>query len=75
MSVMDQSIGAVSKYQQESYRYRACQESTHIYIRPLSCESVGIRGIARVLGIAVGTVSSRIQMLANDIKRPSLGEQ
>ena len=55
------------KYQQENYRYRACNRATDNYIRSLSCESVGIRGIARVLGVAKGTVSSRIQLLAKAI--------
>ena len=56
-----------SRYQQESYRYRACNGTTNNYIRSLSCESVGIRGISRVLSIAKGTVSSRIQLLAKGI--------
>jgi insertion element IS1 protein InsB len=64
-----------SRYQQEKYHYRACNGAIHGYIRSLSCESIGIRGIARVLGIAAGTVSSRIQLLAKGIKRPVLGEK
>lgn len=60
------------KYQQEKYRYQAYNETTDKYIRSLSCESVGMRGIARVLGIAKGTVSSRIQTLARNCKRSSL---
>ncbi len=64
-----------SKYQQGKYCYRACDGTIQGYIRMLSCESVGIRGIARVLRIAVDTVSSRIQLLAKGIKRPVLGEK
>jgi len=60
------------KYQQEKYRYQAYNGTTDKYIRSLSCESVGIRGIARVLGIAKGTVSSRIQILARNCERPTL---
>jgi len=62
------------KYQQENYRYRACNRMTDNYIRSLSCESVGIRGIARVLGVAKGTVANRIQLLAKGIKRPALNQ-
>src|ERR1700754_4113790 len=57
------------KYQQEKYRYQAYNGTTDKYIRSLSCESVGIRGIARVLGISKGTVSNRIQLLAIGIRR------
>ena len=60
------------KYQQEKYRYQAYNGTTDKYIRSLSCESVGIRGIARVLGISKSTVSNRIQLLADEIKRPAL---
>ncbi len=59
-----------SRSQQNSYRYRACNGTTNNYIRSLSCESVGIRGISRVLGIAKGTVSSRMQLLARAIRPP-----
>jgi len=64
-----------SRYQLAIYRYRACDGAILIYIRSLSCESVGIRGIARVLGKATGTVSSRIRILAKEIKRPVLEEK
>ena len=59
------------KYQQKIYRYRAYNGTIGQDIRSLSCESVGIRGIARVLGIAKGTVSSRIQLLARNYRYSS----
>ena len=34
------------------------------------CESIGIRGAARVLGIALQTVSNKIRRLASGIERP-----
>jgi insertion element IS1 protein InsB len=60
------------KYRQEIYTYRACQAGTNEAIRSLLCESVGIRGIGRVLGIAAGTVLDRIGRLAKAIERPSI---
>ena len=39
-------------------------------IRSLVCESVGIRGIGRVLGIAAGTVMQRIRRIAAAVERP-----
>ena len=58
------------KYQQVIYRYRAYEGGINSLIRLLVCEGVGVRGVARVVKIAVGTVSSRIRTLANSIERP-----
>jgi insertion element IS1 protein InsB len=58
------------KYQQSSYRYKACAASTSRQIKALVRESVGIRGIARILGIARQTVLKRILSMAEAISRP-----
>src|SRR5258708_18622964 len=58
------------RYQQETYRYRACHGTMNGYSGSLSCESVGIRGIARVLRVATGTISTRIRIIAEKIGRP-----
>jgi insertion element IS1 protein InsB len=58
------------KYQQEIYRNRAYEGDINPLIRLLVCEGVGVRGVARVVKIAVGTVASRIRTLANSIERP-----
>jgi IS1 family transposase len=43
-------------------------------VQSLTCESVGIRGISRVLGIAVNTVADKIHSVAGTIERPAIGE-
>ena len=63
--------GSCRKYRQEQYAYRAYQAGTDEAIQALVCESVGIRGIGRFLGIAAGTVLARIERLANAMERPS----
>jgi len=47
------------KYQQKDYLYRACVKSSNETMQSLVCESVSIRGLARVLKIAASTVLSR----------------
>ena len=64
--------GSCRKYRQEKYTYRTCQAGTNEAIRALVCESVGIRGIGRVLGIAAGTVLARIGRMAQAIERPPI---
>ncbi|WP_188928926.1 IS1 family transposase [Puia dinghuensis] len=59
------------KYQQARYQYKAYSGSTDSQIKSLVRESVCIRGIARVLGIARGTVLDRIRGLAATIMRPA----
>ncbi|MBS1665192.1 MAG: IS1 family transposase [Bacteroidetes bacterium] len=58
------------KYRQSTYKNNAYEEKVDGMIRSLLCESVGISGIARVLGIAKGTVLSRIRLLADNVERP-----
>jgi insertion element IS1 protein InsB len=62
------------KYQQAGYRNRAYESGINPLIRLLVCEGVGIRGVARVVKIAVGTVARRIRSLANCIERPDITE-
>jgi hypothetical protein len=52
------------KYQQSSYRYKACSASTSRQIKAL------VRGIARILGIARQTVLKRTVLIAKTISRP-----
>jgi insertion element IS1 protein InsB len=58
------------KYQQSQYRYKACVASVDGQIRLLIRESVGIRGITRILCISKGTVLARIKKVAARIKQP-----
>jgi insertion element IS1 protein InsB len=62
------------KYQQQAYLYRACEGPIDNMIKSLVCESVCIRGIARVLKIAANTVLSRIQKIASPLARPAITE-
>jgi insertion element IS1 protein InsB len=60
------------KYQQEAYRYRACQGHVGAMVGQLVTESVGIRGIARILEIGTGTVMRHIIRRANGITKPKV---
>jgi len=59
------------KYQQAVYRKVAYQPEITKMVGNLLCEGVGVRGISRVLGIAVGTVISRIKSLGQKVCKPS----
>jgi insertion element IS1 protein InsB len=58
------------KYQQNTYLYQAYYGTVNKTIKLLVCESVGIRGIGRVLKIAAGTVLNRIKAIAAGISKP-----
>jgi insertion element IS1 protein InsB len=58
------------KYQQLQYRYKAYMTSVDGQIGLLVRESVGIRGITRILCISKGTALARIKELAARIKKP-----
>jgi IS1 family transposase len=58
------------KYQQFDYRYQVYRESILRLIPQLVCESVGIRGIARILRIAASTVIRKIKLIAASIRKP-----
>ena len=60
------------KYQQKEYSYQACSGTTNETIKLLICESVGIRGISRVLNIATNTVLERIKRIAGGITKPPI---
>lgn len=60
------------KYQQSTYRNRAWEGETDQRISDLVCEGVGIRGIARVLKIAVNTVLRRIRRIAKKVIKPAI---
>jgi insertion element IS1 protein InsB len=62
------------KYQQQEYIYLACRAGTIEMVQSLICESVGIRGISRVLGIAAITLMEKIQSIASTIERPIVGK-
>ena len=60
------------KYQQTEYKYQACKPSVVSMIPKLLCESVGIRGIARILNIATTTVITKIISIAAAIPKPAI---
>ena len=60
------------KYQQGIYRNQAYEQRTDRMIVELVCESVGIRGISRILRIATNTVIRRITKIAVAIPKPSI---
>jgi insertion element IS1 protein InsB len=60
------------KYQQKEYSYHAYGKDVAAMIPRLVCNSVGIRGIARVLEIAVNTVVKQIKRLAEQIVKPPI---
>lgn len=58
------------KYQQEAYRYNACKPNILANIISLHRNGVGIRGIARILKIAINSVLAGIRKLARLTSRP-----
>jgi insertion element IS1 protein InsB len=60
------------KYQQKDYCYGAYKKGVLEVLPRLICNSVGIRGIARVLGIAVNTVVRKIIHIADNIVKPPI---
>src|SRR5258708_40309164 len=60
------------KYQQKDYLYQACVGTGNETIKLLVCESVVVRGTARVLKIAANTVLSRVRTIAGHIAKPSI---
>lgn len=63
---------ACCKYQQNEYSYQAYCGTTNEAIRSLVCESVGIRGISRIVKIATNTVLERIRQIADSISQPPI---
>jgi transposase-like protein len=59
-----------SKYQQKEYAYKAYHAGINNIIKKQVCESVGIRGIGRVLNISATTVIKRIRAIAAAIAKP-----
>jgi IS1 family transposase len=55
--------------------YQAYYGTVNTTIKLLVCESVGIRGIGRVLKIATGTVLNRIQAMAARISKPPISRK
>jgi insertion element IS1 protein InsB len=60
------------KYQQKEYSYTACKTGIITMVPRLVCNGVGIRGIARVLAIAVNTTVRLIKKIANSITKPPI---
>lgn len=56
--------------QQSVYRYRAYDGTINAQLTMLLKEGVGIRGLARVLGISTTTVLRRIRVLSRLVVRP-----
>ena len=63
---------ACKKYQQKEYLYHAYTGRTNEMVKLLVCESVGIRGISRILKIATGKVLRKIERIAVQIARPPI---
>ena len=61
-----------NKSQQASYAYRAYDQNLDHNIIALTKEGVGIRGMARLLGISPTTLIARIKRIAAEIKEPVL---
>jgi insertion element IS1 protein InsB len=60
------------KYQQIAYRNRACCKDTKPMISKLVCESVSVRGIARILSISINTVQTGIKWRGKSIAKPPI---
>ena len=58
------------KKQQESYSYNAYTPNLNEQIVTLTKEGVGIRSIARILRVSIGTLMRRILLIAESIVRP-----
>jgi insertion element IS1 protein InsB len=61
------------KYQLAVYANKAYQPEINKELYKLHCEGVGIRGIARVLGISTATVMTRIKILGDIAERQKPG--
>ena len=60
------------KYQQMTYQSRACCKGTKSMISKLVCESVSVRGIARILRISINTVQKDIRWTGKSIVKPPI---
>ena len=60
-----------SRRQQENYRYKAYDQDIDRQIVMLTREGVGIRGLARCIGISSTTILSRIKRIAAGITAPA----
>jgi IS1 family transposase/transposase-like protein len=63
---------ACKRCRQQGYLYKACSNNITTQISKLVCESVSIRGIARILNIAANSVLSKIKQIAAGIEKPAL---
>ena len=63
------------KYRQADYRYRACKADMDKLIIAHVKEGCGIMNTARLLGVAKGTVLSRIRAIAAEIEPPKILEK
>jgi transposase-like protein len=58
------------KYQQSAYKNKACEPGTNARVISHVKEGCGTWNIARLLGIAKGTVTKRIRLIAKAINPP-----
>lgn len=63
---------ACKKYQQKEYKYNAYCQHIEVMIPRLVNNSVGIRGISKVLKVAINTVISSIRRIAGKINKPAI---
>jgi len=64
--------GQCKKYQQSVYRNKAWDKGTKPLICKMVCESVSVRGIARILKIAVNTVQADIRRTGKETTKPPI---
>lgn len=60
------------KYQQGQYKYNACNTAIMELLPKLVCESVSIRGMARIMKIALSTVIKKLKYIADKIIQPPI---
>lgn len=60
------------KYQQMTYRSRPCCKCTKAMISKLVCEGVSVRGISRILRVAINTVQKDIIRTSKSIVNPPI---
>ena len=60
------------KYQQSAYRNKACCDNTRRMLPKLVYESVSVRGIARILNVAVNTVQASIKWAGEQVVKPPI---
>jgi len=64
-----------ARYQQQTYRNKACQPETDLEIKSHLKEGCGTKSISRLLKISVNTITSRILLISKSITIPTVAVQ